>query len=575
MPLPSTAPATLWIPPEPIPADAPLSALHANPLIARLLYRRGIRDEAAARVFLNRQPQPAPDPYVLPNMKQAVLRVGAAIDRAETIGIFGDYDVDGVTSTTLLTRALRAASGDDRVHTYVPDRIDGYGLNNAGIDQLVDLGTTLLIAVDCGSNDRDEVAYARSRGLDVVILDHHRMSGDEIDGAITVSPQLLADTPYHDLTGVGVAYLLVSALAQHGYAVAEHEHGSETRFLDLVALGTVADVAPLHGINRCLVRDGLVELATTSRPGLKALMRNASVTPQHVTATDISFSLAPRLNAAGRMSTPQLALDLLMTDDAHAAEVLAQQLEIVNGRRRAQTADVIAEAHAQIQRTPNWRDRPVIALSSPQWPGGLLGAVASRLQEELRRPVMLFRNDDGILHGSARSVPGFDLVNALETVDSLLIRYGGHSQAAGITLEDSQLAHLLDAFGERIEEQGLEIPAPPRIAIDDELTGTDITPELVRELNVLEPFGAGNVAPIFAIPHAEVARYTTMGRDQTHLRMTLQVGRRQITALQWGAAHRSRELVTGRTVSVAGQLELNSWNGQERLQIVLKDFRVD
>ena len=575
MHLPQPSRPITWIDPAPIPPTVELECLHPNPVIARLLYRRGIRNGKAATAFLSHRPQAAPDPYLLPNMRAAVDRVGKAIDGGERIGIFGDYDVDGVTSTALLVLALRAATNRERISSYLPDRTQGYGLNIAGIDELASNGATLLITVDCGSNDHEQVAYAQSQGMDVIILDHHRISGDTPAGALTVSPQLLpSPCSYHDLTGVGVAYLLISTLAQHGYPVEEREDGHETSFLDLVALGTVGDVAPLNGINRCLVRDGLAVLGATSRPGLKALMRNASVTPRVVTATDISFGLAPRLNAPGRMASPHLAFDLLLSESPQQAEQFAQALEVVNTRRRAKTDDVIGEAHAMIARLPNWQERPLIALESPTWPAGLLGAVASRLQEELRRPVFLFRNDDGILHGSARSVPGFDLVSALGEVASLLIRYGGHSQAAGITLEDAQLDHLRDAFAEMIEDQGLEIPLPPSIALDDDLTGSDVTPDLVRSMHAMEPFGSGNPSPMFRIDNARVLRYSTMGKDNTHLRINLQVGQRQVTAVQWSAAHRSRELVEGRRIDVVGHLELNSWQGQERLQIMLKDFRV-
>lgn len=572
MTLPQQMSPIRWVDPEPIPHNVVLSDLHANPVIARLLYRRGIREVGEANLFLNPRPRAAPDPYILVNMKDAVVRVGQAIDVGERIGVFGDYDVDGVTSTALLARALRSATTDQTVTTYLPDRQQGYGLSTVGIDELEETGVTLLISVDCGSNDHEQVAYARSRGMSVIILDHHRISHGPPDDAITVSPQLPSPPPYHDLTGVGVAYLLVSALAQSGYEVEEVEDGHETSFLDLVALGTVADVAPLSGINRSLVRDGLAVLARTTRPGLVALMRNASVTPGLVTASDISFILAPRLNAPGRMSSPQLALDLLLVEDSQTAELLAQGLEVVNSRRRAQTDTIIGEAHAMIAHLPNWQERPLIALESPTWPSGLLGAVASRLQEELRRPVLLFRNEEGILHGSARSVPGFDLVSGLEEVDSLLIRFGGHSQAAGITLEETQLDHLRDAFAEMIEESGVEIPLPPRITLDDELHGIDVTPELVRAMRAMEPFGIGNPSPIFRVDRVPVLRYATMGKDNAHLRITVQIGQRQVTALQWGAAHRSRELVEGRVIDLAGQLELNSWNGQERLQILLKDF---
>ena len=569
-------PKPRWIDPDPIPDGVPLRALDPNPVVARLLYRRGLTTPNAARDFLNTSARPAPLASDLPHLVVATTVVAAAIARGDGIGIFGDYDVDGLTSTALLVRALRAATGDpEHVAAYIPARDEGYGVNRRGIDALIRQGARLLIAVDCGSNDHDAIAYAQERGMEVVVLDHHRIAAHTPEGALVVSPQLLPEgSPFHDLTGVGVAWLLVSALAQAGIHVAEDDDRDERSYLDLVALGTVADVAKLDAINRPLVRDGLRELAQTHRPGLRSLMELAKIAPADVTSTAISFSLGPRLNAAGRMAHPMLAFDLLMEDDPARAAALAAELDAVNQRRRMVTDEVVAAAYAQILDIPGWEDRPLFALHDRIWPGGVLGAVASRLGEEFGRPVLLFRNDGGVLHGSGRSVPGFDLVDGLNELDELMIRYGGHGQAAGITLAQDNLMHLVDGLSEQIGDAGLPIPVPPRIVIHDDLGESDLTIQTAREIRALEPFGNGNEIPHLRIKGARLDRYSTMGKDGSHLRLNLLLGRRSLTGLLWGGAERSRELLGARLVDVVGILDINVWNGRESLQLVLDDFRV-
>ncbi|MGN6483561.1 MAG: single-stranded-DNA-specific exonuclease RecJ [Thermomicrobiales bacterium] len=569
-------PKPRWIDPDPIPDGVLLRALDPRPVVARLLYRRGLTTSSAARDFLSTSARPAPLASDLPNLIAATTTVAAAIARGDGIGIFGDYDVDGLTSTTLLLRALRAATGDlERVSAYVPARDEGYGVNQRGIDTLLRHGACLLVAVDCGSNDHDAIAYAQEQGMEVIVLDHHRIASHTPEGALVVSPQLLPEgSPYHDLTGVGVAWLLVSALAQEGVHVAEDDERDERSYLDLVALGTVADVSKLDAINRPLVRDGLHQLAQTHRPGVRALMDLAKIAPSEVTSTAISFALAPRINAAGRMAHPNLALDLLMEDDPARAAGLAAELDAVNQRRRMVTDEVVAAAYAQIVSIPGWEDRPLFALHDRMWPGGILGAVASRLGEEFGRPVLLFRNDGGVLHGSGRSVPGFDLVDGLNELDELMIRYGGHGQAAGITLVQDNLMHLVDGLSEQIADAGLPIPAPPRIVIHDDLAEGDLTIQTVRDIRALEPFGNGNEIPHVRVRSMRLDRYSTMGKDGSHLRLNLLAGRRSLTGVLWGGAERSRELLGARLVDVVGILDINAWQGRESLQLVLDDFRV-
>lgn len=562
-----------WIEPDSIPPDVDLAALDSHPLIATILYRRGVRDAASARAFLDSRRRHAPDHLGLPNIERAITRIGVAIERGERVGVFGDYDVDGITSTAMLVQALRSASRDDLIFAALPERADGYGMSRHAIDTLAGAGVTLLIAVDCGSSDREHVAHARSRGMEVVIFDHHHMADCGPEGAITVSPQLDPSGRFHELTTAGIVYLVISALAQAGHDVADQQADGESAFLDLVALGTVADVAPLTGENRALVRDGITALKHTGRPGLDALMRIAEIERDTLRATDIAFRLAPRLNAAGRLASPHLAFDLLMAEDRRDAERIAAELNKLNHTRRIRTDELMADATLAITRLSDWQTRPVYLIANEHWDSGLLGPVASRLVEKFRRPVVVFRNDDGILHGSGRSVAGFNLVEALEGASPLLTRFGGHSLAAGAALEESNRQALQVHMEGAIAASGLTIPAPASLTIDANLDAADLDPRTVHVLDRLEPFGKGNDVPRFRLRDVQVLRYSAMGRENTHLKVLIQAGNRQIEVVGWGAAWRSHELVRLRQIDVVGRLDLNRWNGRERLQMVLEDFR--
>ncbi|CAA9574068.1 MAG: RecJ [uncultured Thermomicrobiales bacterium] len=563
-----------WIEPEPVPSGSDAGSWHPDPLIGALLYRRGIHDRAAAADFLDSRRRPAPDHSRLPNIERAIARIDEAIAKDQRIGIFGDYDVDGITSTALLTLALRSIVSADRVVPALPERADGYGLKERAIRAMATAGVKLLITVDCGSSDHEQAAIVTASGMDLLILDHHRMADDGPQGAITVSPQLAEDSDLHDLSAVGIVYLLVSALAQAGYRVADGHDDGEAGFLDLVALGTVADVASLRGVNRALVRDGVRALdCSGARPGVQALLRAAGVAPNTVTAEDIAFRIGPRLNAAGRIASPCLAFDLLMASDPVDAQRMAGALEALNQQRKLRTDRLMREATNVIERTPGWKGRSVLALHSPDWPSGLVGAAASRLAEELRRPVLVLREDGEVLHGSARSVNGFNLVDALASVSSLLTRYGGHSMAAGVTLPKAHLPRLEAHLEDALAQTELPIPAPRRIAIDADLGGGPPSTQTVRALAPLEPFGTGNPVPIFRIRDARVQRYTSMGQEKQHLKITVTVGGQPLEALLWSAAWRSSELLAVRTIDLVGRLEINEWNGRERLQMIAEDFR--
>ncbi len=568
------APSPEWIEPEPIPDDAWVDRLAPDPLVARILWQRGIRDPESARAFLDARPSPAPSPWELPNMEEAAERVTDALDAHEKIAIFGDYDADGITASVLLTRALRHHLGADRILTLLPERADGYGLSLRGVGEAARWGASLLIAVDCGSSDRDAIAAARKAGMDVIVLDHHRITGDPPADALLVSPQLGDDPTYRDLTGVGVAWLLTSAMAQNGVTIADPPGRTERAYLDLVAIGTVADVSPLIGINRGIVRDGVMVLRNSIRPGLRAMSRLTGRDLRTLTAADIAFSIAPRLNAAGRLESPRLAFDLLMTDDPVEADRLAMEIERINRERKALAATILQQAVEAIVARPDWDDWPVLIASNTAWPAGMVGTIAAKIAEASGRPAILFEaNDDGVLTGSARSVPGVNIAEMLGELDHLLIRHGGHSGAAGVSIHRDNLRDFAEELATLALAGDAELPVPATLRIDADIAPGDLSQETVQALAALEPCGRGNEIPMLRMRGARVTAYTTMGNGGDHLKIRARHGDRDIECVFWGAAHRSRELVRATSVDLVGTLGINTWRDRSRLQFDLKDFR--
>lgn len=562
----------IWIEPLPVPIEA--AQLHRDPLIAELLFRRNITDAISANEFLHDRPRPAPNPWLLPNMEPAVARIVRAIDTGETVAIFGDYDVDGITATALLTRALRLAIGDrGRIIPRLPIRSEGYGLNKTAIDEFVAAKATLLIAVDCASSDNVSVTYARGCGLDVVVVDHHHMQGPAPAGAIVVSPQLIPNGPYREMAAVGLVYLLVVALAQHGCPIGGVDGEPETELLDFVALGTIGDVSPLIGVNRALVRDGLRQIRKRPRPGLVALMRKAGLDPASVTSDRVAYKLAPRINAAGRIGDPHVALDLMLCDDQMQAAMLAEEIEVLNSERRLVSSYVIDEAESFIFSLANWDAQGVLIAIGKDWPQGVLGIAANQLVERFGRPAFVLVDDGVSCKGSARSVPGFDITAALNGCQELLTAWGGHNQAAGLTIQSGNLEKLAESLNRCMEASGLEVPVPPSINLDAELPVSRLTLDTARSIDALQPFGAANEQPVFLIKQIEVRQYDVVGQDASHLKLVFNSPRGAVKGIAFGAAARSKELVANRFIDLAACLNIDNWNGQTRLDLEIKDFR--
>lgn len=561
-----------WIEPEAIPAGIP--PLHGDPLIHELLAHRGILSPFDAEAFLDSRPRHAPNPATLPNLSRAVDRIGQALERGERIGIFGDYDADGVTATALLSYALRAAAHDSGlIIPRLPTRDEGYGLSRVAVDEFHSARVTLLIAVDCGSSDHGPVRHARGLGMDVVVIDHHQIPGDPPEGAIVVSPQLPGGEALADLTAVGVAYVVVTALARDGHRIDGDGESPETGLLDFVALGTIADMAPLNGINRALVRDGIRELRKGKRRGLAELCRKAGVSPAAVGAEQIVFKLGPRLNAAGRMGDPRLALELLLEDDLLRAAGLAGELEQINDQRRAESARVQKEAESIVASNSALLDHRVLVVTRPGWPSGLLGPVAAQLVDKYGRPAIVLSERNGQSHGSARSVPGFDITGAMERCRDLLTRFGGHGQAGGLALAADAVPALTRAMDAMVAELGIDVPFQPELRIDADLPASRLTLQTAELLELLQPYGVGNEQPLLRVRGIGVRQWDAIGADKSHLRLQLALPGGMAKAIGFGMASRSKELLFARRIDIAALVKIDQWNGQRRLDVEVKDFR--
>lgn len=533
-----------------------------------------LSDPREAKDFLDPSPRPAPDPQLLPGMAEAVERIAAGLRRDENIGVFGDYDTDGVTSAALLTHVLRTASnGAQPVAVRLPLRQEGYGLSEAGVDDLAAAGVTLLIAVDCGSKDHTAVARARQRGMDVVIVDHHRLIDAPPESAIVVSAQLRDDAPYRNVSAAGLAYLLATGLTQGGFDCGDGPGKEPIGLLDLAMIGLVGDVSSLTGVNRALVRDGLRRFREHTRPGLRAMGEVASINLDRVSSAEIAFQVSPRLNAPGRLGDPRIAYELLVTRHTRSAIALAEGAEAANQKRKQLQARILRDVEAMLATNPTQLERRVLVFAGKDWQPGVVGLAASKLVEQFDRPVIVLSVADGMAYGSARSVPGFDITAALSSAAGLLTRHGGHERAAGLALRESQLSALDDSLQDSIALSPAPPPGPPRLIIDADLDPARLGIETARLIQTIGPFGEGNPVPLLRVSHLPMRGYTVMGREKQHLKILTAGPAGHVDAILWSGAGRSPELLGARHVDIVGFLEMNVWNGTPRAQVRLADFR--
>ncbi len=553
-------------------ATALSAELGVHPVIARLLCLRGLADPDQARRFLHPDLAHLHDPFRLADMDRAVERLERAVAGRERIAIHGDYDVDGITSTVILRRALELLGGD--VVHFIPERLrDGYGLQPAAIDRLHGEGVSLVVSVDCGIRSSEAAARARELGLDLIVTDHHEPEGTLPDALAVINPKR-RDCTYPDkhLAGVGVALKLVQALCARA--------GKDRwlpAFVKIAAIGTLADVVPLVGENRVIARLGLASLSAGPHTiGLRSLLDASGLSGKTIDSYHVAFILAPRVNAAGRMSTPDIATRLLLaTGDAMGdeARALAQQLNDENLRRQEEEADLVAQARKAIETDPAVGAHNVLVVGGEGWHRGVIGIAASKLVDTYHKPAIVLSVEGDVAHGSCRSIPDFDMLAALEQCADVFVRFGGHRQAAGLTMEAARVPE----FRARINAHADEVLEPdqlrPRLRIDGPLTLRSITHDLMRDLDAMEPFGMANPRPVFHASGVEIVDGPRTLKER-HLKMTFSQEGRRFRAIAWRAAERADFLTRNRAgVNLAFSLERNEFQGETYLELNVADVK--
>ncbi len=549
---------------------------HLPEALARALVVRGITTFEAARRFFRPSREDLHDPFLMQDMEAAAHRVVAALERGERILVYGDYDVDGTTATTLLTHFLRSRGAD--VHYFVPHRFrDGYGLGPAGIEAAAAFGAALIVALDCGITAVEEAAAIRARGMDLVICDHHTAHETLPDAVAVLDPKRPdCSYPFKELCGCGVTFKLVQAVLTRLGEPAE----AAFDYLDLVAVATASDIVPMTGENRILMREGLERLRQ-ARPGLRALAEAAGIDLQAATTSNLVFGIGPRINAAGRLDEARLAVDLLLTEDPGEARTLARRLEALNDRRREIDEATLEQAIRQAEQQLNARDRRALVLHHPEWHLGVIGIVASRIVERFYRPTILLTSLDDQVKGSARSIRGVNIFDALATCSDLLVAFGGHDYAAGLTLDEADLPLFRERFEEAIRAAASDDLFLPALEVDALLDLNDIDNRFWAVLRQFAPCGPGNPTPVFqARDLAVVGTPRTVGRDGKHLKFAVRQrqGGATLPVIGFGLHRRlpavEQSAREGRPLELVFSVDENTWNGQTTLQLRARDVRL-
>lgn len=552
--------------------------LGASPLLAQVLHNRGLIEQEAARTFLHPELKNLPVPDALPGTREAADLVARKVRERKPIVIYGDYDVDGITATAILWHLLTLAQAN--VSYYVPHRLqEGYGLNADAIRQLAREGADTVITVDCGITAVEEARLARELGLTLIITDHHTPGSCLPDAQVIVHPSVGGEYPNRDLCGAGVAFKLAWAIARQ-LCNADRVTPEFRQFLldamSMVALATIADVVPLTGENRILARFGLMGLAESKLTGLRALIESARIDGRKIDGEHVGFSLAPRLNAAGRMGHARLAVELLTRADEARAREIAAYLESQNRGRQTEERRIFRQACKLIEEQGLASDsRRAIVMASEEWHAGVIGIVASRIVERFHRPTILIATENGEGQGSGRSVRHFHLHDALAGCASHLLSFGGHAMAAGLRVETTKIEAFTDAFVERANRTLTGRDLEPALNLDGEVDLNDLTEPLVRELERLAPFGVGNPKPRFATGLLQLdGEPRTVGKNGEHLQMSLTDGRTRRKAIAFRQAERLEQLLDQRRCRVAFEPILNTFNGRTSVELQVLDIAV-
>ncbi len=559
---------TLQAKPSPEKVNFLKKSLNVDSIVASLLVQRGIETYEEAKQFFRPTLDDLHDPFLMKDMQKAVDRIEKAINSGETIMVYGDYDVDGTTAVALVSSYLSSAY--QNVTTYIPDRYDeGYGVSYKGIDYADDNGISLIIALDCGVKAIDKVTYAKEKGIDFIICDHHR-PGDKVPDAVAVLDAKQEDCtyPYDELCGCGVGFKLIQALGP----LFEQTIDDLIPYLDLVATAIGADIVPITGENRVLAYFGLKVINSYPRPGFEAIIKQ--IKKEVFTITDVVFIIAPRINAAGRMKHGLHAVELLTETDINNAIEFASQIETFNTDRRSADKEITTEALIQIEENKE-EDHLTTVVYNAKWHKGVIGIVASRLTETYYRPTLVFTKSGEKLAASARSVKGFDVYNALKACSEFIEQFGGHKYAAGLTLLPEQYEGFKNKFEEVVASTIDRQLLTPELSIIQELQLENITPKFYRILKQFAPFGPGNMTPVFMSQQVSDTGYAKcVGADESHLRLTISQNQSQpIVGIGFGLGNK-KELVTNRKpFDVAYTIDENEWNGNVSLQLKIKDIK--
>ena len=533
--------------------------------LAMLMNIRGLDDAAHLREFLG-EGEPLSDPFLLKDMDKAAARITRAVDNMEKIAVYGDYDADGVTSTAMLYSYLETRGAD--VIFYIPQREgEGYGMNIGAVEYLKEQGVSLIVTVDNGISSVQEVARANELGIDVVVTDHHRPQEILPDAVAVVDAYRPDDTsPYKHFSGVGIAFKLLMALEDGAGDVEDLLEA----YSDLAAIGTIGDIVPLTGENRTLIRAGLEHLSQSDRPGVQALLENAGIAGKALTSTNVAFTLVPRINATGRMGAPERAVRLLISGYEEEAEVLSEEICADNEERRRVEAEIAEAAFADIEAKGYMKDR-VVVVDGENWHHGVIGIVASRVTERCGKPCMIISRDETEAKGSGRSIEGFSLFEAICACGDLLIKFGGHPMAAGITLKPENI----EAFRKRINQYAAEhFPQMPTqtVTLDCKLNPAALSVSMAQSLTQLEPFGNGNPQPVFGLFNMELSNVTPVGGGG-HLRLTLEKNGAVITAMRFNTKPEELPYHIGDKIDLAVQLEAREFRGQPSLTVIVRDMK--
>ncbi len=542
--------------------------LKLNPLVVHIMLNRGLETGEEMLQFLHPDIRRFHDPYLLKGMDRATARIRQAIRQQEKIAVYGDYDVDGITSVSLMYLVLKELDAD--VVYFIPDRLrEGYGVNPDAVQDLKEQGVSLIITVDCGITSVAEVDLAKELGMDVIITDHHQCPPKVPDAIAVINPkQPDCPYPFTELAGVGVAFKLVQALMGE-----EKLPYLMEQYSSLVALGTVADIVPLRDENRIIVHYGIKYMKQSTNLGIQALLKISGFAGRKVDAGTLGFQLAPRINATGRIGDAAIGVRLFVSQNSEQADSLAGMLDEQNSRRKEMEQSIFEEAQQMLREHPSILSQKIIILKNQNWHHGVIGIVASRLTEEYYKPCILFSEENGFCKGSARSVKGFSIYEALCAVSRYTERFGGHELAAGLTV----CAEQFEPFRKELEQYCMEHLAEEllvqQITLDAQLHDKDMTHHLVEELNLLEPYGMGNAHPNFLVQKAKIVKNTAF-KEGKHLKLSLCQGDKYIDAIGFSMGKYSSVLKNGDHVSVAGQIYINEFRGEKYFSVRIKDIRL-